>query len=348
MRDRTLSGPAGLLASAAASVVLVVTTLVASAAPAAADPAVPTNYRAEITGVEPELPAGVEVEVAGGDAFLVVEADEGVEVIVRGYGPPEEEPYIRITPDGVIEANTLSPAYYLNDDRFGDVEVPEEASPTAEPRWERIGSGHRHAWHDHRIHWMSPEPPPPVRATPDEEHTVISWEVPITVEGRTVRIRGETTWVPSASVIPPLAVGLLAAAAVAGGARLLGRRATAAGLVVGTALATVVSAGALAGAVVDRGPVIFELAVAVLALIASVAALVLHRRRPDEADRVGIGAGAFLVIWGVLRLDAVTASVFPSPLPGGFIRLAVAAALGLAVACVATAVRARSAPPGAG
>jgi hypothetical protein len=328
---------------AARALLLTVTALVLSASPAAADPAVPTNYRAEITAIDPR-PAGVEVRAEGGDAFLVVEAEPGVEVLILGYGPPEEEPYVRIGADGTIEANVNSPAFYLNDERYGDTDVPDEASPTAEPVWEPVGTGHRYAWHDHRIHWMSPEPPPPVQRAPGEEQTILSWSVPIVVNGETVQIIGETTWYPSTSPLAPLAAGLLAAALVAAAARGLGRPAVGAGLVAATVLAAVVSAGTVAGAVIDRGPVIVELGVAVLALAGAGAALFLSRRRPDEADRITIGAGAFLLIWGGLRFDAMTAPIFPSPLPGPFIRLAIAAALGAALAAVVTTVRARSAP----
>ena len=40
-------------------------------------------------------------------------------VLIRGY---EGEPYLRFAPDGVFR-NEASPATYLNDDRYGDVET---------------------------------------------------------------------------------------------------------------------------------------------------------------------------------------------------------------------------------
>ena len=103
----------------------------------------------------PETP-GIEVSVVGGDAFLRVVAEPGVDVVVLGY---QQEPYLHIHPDGVVEENQRSPATYLNADRYGTGTPPAGADPTLAPNWEPVGSGGAWAWHDHRAHWMSAEPP---------------------------------------------------------------------------------------------------------------------------------------------------------------------------------------------
>ena len=89
--------------------------LLAGAAPVAADPAKPTDYRSEVTSIEPAV-EGVTVQVAGGDGFLDVQVATGHEVIVEGY---RGDPYLRFEPDGTVSRNLRSEATYINDDRYG-------------------------------------------------------------------------------------------------------------------------------------------------------------------------------------------------------------------------------------
>ena len=94
--------------------------LVAGASPAMADPAGPSDFRSEVTGIVPAAD-GVEAEVRGGDAFLEVRVDEGHEVLVEGYSG---EPYLRFSADGTVERNRRSPATYVNDSRKGKGDGP--------------------------------------------------------------------------------------------------------------------------------------------------------------------------------------------------------------------------------
>ena len=93
--------------------------------------------------------------VIGGDSFLELTAAPGVDVVVLGY---QQEPYLHFRADGVVEENERSPTAYLNADRYGGGEVPAGADPTLPPNWRQVGSGGRYAWHDHRAHWMDPQP----------------------------------------------------------------------------------------------------------------------------------------------------------------------------------------------
>ena len=172
------------------------------------------GYSSTITSVRPEI-AGVAVEVLESDDRLLL-TSEGKEVIVLGY---DGEPYLRVTEDGVFR-NTRSPATYLNEDRYADVELPDEADAEAPPDWEKIDDGARVEWHDHRIHWMSTTPPPVVEAAPDEPHHILDWTVPLQVEGRSVTVAGTLDYAPpDESSFPPLLivppVALLAVAAFA-------------------------------------------------------------------------------------------------------------------------------------
>lgn len=197
--------------AAAASLLFVLVTamvaLVAMAAPASAHGrgSDATNFSSRVT----DAPAidGVRWEIYGGDELLEVENRTAAELLVPGY---EGEPYLRVGPDGVYE-NQRSPATYLNNERYGQVPVPEEADPEAEPEWVRISSSPSHAWHDHRIHWMSPSPPPSVEGTegPTLVEELSPWEVPFVYEGQEFAVVGELRWVPGPSPWPWLALGLV-------------------------------------------------------------------------------------------------------------------------------------------
>ena len=102
-------------------------------------------------------------------------------MVVEGY---RGEPYLRFLPDGTVQVNRRSPAAYLNEDRFAQVEVPATRRPDARrragSRWRENG---RYDWHDHRIHWMSKTPPQPVREDESRRVKIFDWSVPV-VGGR--------------------------------------------------------------------------------------------------------------------------------------------------------------------
>ena len=69
-------------------------------------------------------------------AAVGVVNETGTELTVPGY---TDEPYLRIGPDGVW-GNALSPATYLNLDRYGLTRVPDDVDVTAPPRWEQVST----------------------------------------------------------------------------------------------------------------------------------------------------------------------------------------------------------------
>jgi hypothetical protein len=189
-----------LAITAAATLVLLV--LVAAPAVAHGRGSDATNFDSRITDA-PDLP-GVSWQIYGGDELLQLTNHGDLEVTVLGY---DGEPYLRIGPDGVWE-NQRSPATYLNQERYGRVGVPVHADPDAPPEWERRGDGPSHAWHDHRIHWMSPETP--LRVVDVEAPTeVFAWQVEFTAGGEDYALAGELWWVPGPSPWPWLGTGLL-------------------------------------------------------------------------------------------------------------------------------------------
>jgi len=230
----------------AAGVVAVV--LGASVRPAGAhsgDPSPATNYRSEVTGVEPALDdVDVSVIDLGARVALTVRGDHTV--VVLGYSG---EPYLRIGPDGVW-ANTRSPATYFNQDRYGRTVPPPDADAGAQPVWHRVSSARTARWHDHRTHWMSPTPPPEVAADPEVSRIIDRWKIPLLVDGRRATVMGQLAWEPSPAAWPWLSgiAGLTILAAVAGllrrnalvacaGAAALGVAVHALGLVMGSDLA---------------------------------------------------------------------------------------------------------------
>lgn len=298
--------------------------------PAAADPAGPTHFRSTVTEVVTagDDPTGFEVEILGGDAFLVVRADPGTEVEVPGY---EGEPYVRIASDGAVELNTRSPARWLNDARFGasEIDVPPQADADAPPEWEFVARDGEYGWHDHRIHFMSPALPPSVDASLNEPQRVSEWAVPLVVDGRDVELRGELDWVPGPA--PALAVGTVLLAVAAGTWLALRREsalpaAIALGAVLtgGVGLTTVL--GMPTGADAEPALVVLPaLAIAVLVI-----GRIRGRRDARRAAWTVPAAALPVALWGVVQWGALTRPIVPGPLPSVVVLATTAVALGLA------------------
>ena len=100
------------------------------------------NMRTAVTAITPQT-GGETVEVLNNDDRLELHNTSGKDVVIAGY---EGEPYARVLGDGTVQVNTNSKAYYLNDDRYGDVKVP--AGLGTEPRWKRLSRSGRFEWHD--------------------------------------------------------------------------------------------------------------------------------------------------------------------------------------------------------
>jgi hypothetical protein len=177
------------------------------------------NYRSEIRGLVPNVP-GIDIEVLNYDDRLLLTNRSGKRVLVKGY---DGEPYIRIQPDGLVEVNKRSPSFYLNEDRFAQVEVPAEAKKGATPQWDEISRTGRYEWHDHRIHWMSKTKPPQVKDE-NKQTKVSSWRVPLQVGDRDANLTGTLRWEPTDSSAPTAAYIALGAVAVASGLLVLASR----------------------------------------------------------------------------------------------------------------------------
>jgi hypothetical protein len=264
------------------------------------------------------------IEIVGGDSFLHLSVQPGHEVIVSGY---DGEPYLRVSPDGVVEQNKRSPAVKLNTSRWGTIgEQPSYVDANAEPEWERIATGGDYVWHDHRVHWMGKDAPPQLRGA--GSGTVFDdWTVPLTVDGTATTVHGRLLLESPPSAVPwfVLACGLALAIGL-----LLGRRApvaaSAVALAVSSGAALVVSWMGQFGLPSEAGRQYHLVIVPAIALVAAVAGLLL-RRTPSGSALVA-GSALTLGLWIAGTYGVLTHAYAPTDVDVGVQRATIAVVIG--------------------
>jgi hypothetical protein len=191
-----------------------------AASPAAAHQGNP-NFRSVVDAVTPTV-RGLTLHVLNYDDRFELTNHSGQTVTVQGY---DGEPYARVLPDGTVEVNKRSPAYYLNDDRYADVKVPASADPKAPPQWSVVDKTASLQWHDHRMHWMSKSMPPQVKDK-SKRTKVFDYAIPLRVDAQRGAIRGTLFWQPASSGGAPVGMiaGLVALVLVGLGAVAVVRR----------------------------------------------------------------------------------------------------------------------------
>ena len=167
----------------------------------------------KLEGLQPPA-SGLDLEVTGGDRFLVLTNGTSKEVVVKGY---DDEPYLRFLPSRVVEVNTRAPSKYANEDRYALRPIPAQANSDAPPKWQAVSRDGSYRWFDHRIHLMEKGKPPQVKDE-DQRTKIFDWDVPMTVGGQPVKAVGTLEWVPESSsgASPLLFVGLGALGLLAG------------------------------------------------------------------------------------------------------------------------------------
>ncbi len=172
-------------------------------------------FRSVIRRISPPVP-GLEIRVLDYDNEFELDNKTGRTVVIYGYSGDQ---YTRLLPNGTVQQNHLSPATYLNEDRYGNVPVPSYANPKAPPQWQTIDKTGVFVWHDHRMHWLSYETPPQVKDT-SRKTKIFDYVIPMRVGGKPVKLLGTLYWVGSPSGFPAVAlialivVALLAVATV--------------------------------------------------------------------------------------------------------------------------------------
>lgn len=278
-----------------------------------ADAAGPTDFRSQIVTVVPETPT-VDVSIIGYDNFLAVTVEPGTTVEIVGY---QSEPFLRVLADGTVEENERSPSVYLSRNRDGGGTVPEYADATLPPSWRTVASGGSYAWHDHRAHWMGTQAP---LANPGE--VVQTGTVPLTVDGVSVTVTVETTWMaPPARW--PLGIGAFVGFVVLVGA-ILTRRLVAWVLLVGSVAALAIGWWQFSSLPTVTEPLLVWWLLPAIAAVAALVAIVLGRR--TVAYGLVVLGAIDLGIWVYLRREGVWRALIPTEAPQAVDR----AVLGLA------------------
>ena len=162
-----------------------------------------TRYQSTLRSVVPSVPGVTWKVIDRGDEIQLIN-HSGRTVTVYAYqttpflGPNYSGgPYARIKPDGTVEVNESSPAYYLNQSFYeGGVSVPATASATAPPHWVTLAKTGSFIWHDHRIHYLTPIVPASIRKRGlNRRQFVFNWYVPFTVGTRRGYLAGQLYWV---------------------------------------------------------------------------------------------------------------------------------------------------------
>lgn len=283
-----------------------------------------TNYLTTLDGVSPET-AGITVRVVEAGSRLELTNTNDQEVVVLGY---EDEPYLRIGPDGVFE-NQRSPATYLNRDRTGSQTGPSTVDPEAEPDWKKISSSHTARWHDHRIHWMGANVDRPDHRFVVEDQ----WVVPLEYAGDRLEVTGQLIWVPGPSPLPwwGVVVALIVLGAVVGLRPWWGKGlATLLAALIVTDLAHVIGiVGATAGGpnLVAAGP---SLIYSIVGWGVGIVGVSLLWRAKRDGLFAAIFAGVLLAVFGGLSdLSVLDHSQVPFAWSAASARVLVAATLGL-------------------
>ncbi|MET0146085.1 MAG: hypothetical protein ABW328_15085 [Ilumatobacteraceae bacterium] len=292
-----------------------------------ADAAGPTNFRSEVVAVSPPTDT-ITAEIIGGDSFFQLTVTPGTEVLVNGY---QQEPYLRFGADGIVEENQRAPTTYLNASRFGG-DVPAGADPTLPPDWQPVGTGGRYAWHDHRAHWMSQDPP--TTATPGT--LIQTSDIAMNVAGAPVAVTVAVTWLPAPSRLP-LAVG----AAVGGALLILAlvtRRRLAWPLLVVALGAVGIGWWQFSSLPPETGPLLVWWLLPAVAAASVLVALVIGARLVSYA--LVLLAAFELAVWVFVRRDGAFRALIPTDAPFWLDRavmaatgvVAVVAAIGAAAA----------------
>lgn len=170
------------------------------------------SYRSVVAGISP-AEAGLTAQILGHDNLVRLDNRTHLTVIAYGYS---RDQYARLLPDGTVQLNLRSPAFYLNEYRFGDQRVPSYADARAAPQWRTVDHSGELVWHDHRIHVAKGAGAP----AGTKRNTLLShWRIPLRIGSRPGAVAGELYWAGKHSqaswelfALPPVVLlfGLLA------------------------------------------------------------------------------------------------------------------------------------------
>jgi hypothetical protein len=144
------------------------------------------TFGAALLGKGPAI-TGVDVQVVPGRLPAVFLRSKGPTVTVLGG---DGEPFLRIGPDGA-HANIKSPSWVQHLRAQGaEPDVPADAD--ADPVFEQVSASSSFTWLESRGLYAG-EPP----GAASKAVRLVTWSVPLEVDGVTAVIEGETTWTPA-------------------------------------------------------------------------------------------------------------------------------------------------------
>jgi len=277
-----------------------------------------SDYLNQVTGFEGN-PSGIVMRVVELGNRLEIVRTTAKDVMVLGY---DGDPYLHLDAQGVAE-NHNSRAYYLNISRYASDLPPASAGPQATPDWVMVSTGTSVRWHDHRAHWMSATPRADVVANPDVERVIFpANRIDMIIDGRKVTALVRVTWLP-----PPDKTIWLASAAILGGLLATALVFAPAARRAAPSLAVLAAVAAFVG----QGPGATRAMLAIATV--AVALLGLAIRRPVVSAAAGLAAGAL----AATRLDVFAHELLAGVVPAVWQRIAVAAAIALALGVVGAA-----------
>ncbi|MBF29321.1 MAG: hypothetical protein CL447_05660 [Acidimicrobiaceae bacterium] len=294
-----------------------------------ADAPGPTDYLSVIVEVttSESLPLvdDAAITIEGHDSFLSVTVARGTTVEIPGY---EGEKYLKMESDCTAYENQRSMSTWYNKDRYGSDFGADVVDHDAAPDWLQIASNCTLAWHDHRIHYMSPQPP--VNAKPGD--VLVSDSISFTVDGVPVNVRVESSLVERPSLLAPLLAAAGALLLVVG---VNGRTSAALRtlMVAASVLGLVIGGAQYLWAAPGTGPQLTSFVVPLLATVLSGSALLLNRQSSIQRDGVQLMSSIFLALWVLGRKDVLDSALLPTSLPY-WVDRAGTAAIGV-VACAA-------------
>lgn len=142
-------------------------------------------------------PEGVAVDLLPGTVpGVLVRLDGADEVVVRGTAG---EPYLRFTPDGVA-VNVRSQTYRDTELARGSTGL-DALAPARGVEWQPASGSPSYAWPEPRA--RAPLDLPEDVRTSDRVRDLLTWEVPLEVDGRALVLAGVTRWTPGTGVPRP-------------------------------------------------------------------------------------------------------------------------------------------------
>ena len=187
-----------------------------------------THYTSVLKRVQPVV-KGVSLKVIDLNDEIRLINHSHETVTVYGYSASDRNvaydggQYARILPDGTVQLNENSPAYYLNQSFYEiGVSVPASATDTAQPDWVTFAKTATLYWHDHRIHYTSPVVPDLIqRRGVDKRQFVFAWYVPIQIGSTRGYLAGQLFWNAEKSFSIPIGAIIAFIVVVMGGAALM-------------------------------------------------------------------------------------------------------------------------------